>query len=290
MRKRSLLASFLIVLLVAVLAMFAFNAAMAKDNPPGCQNPVPGSPGFKNPNCDSDGDGINNKDDNCPVDFNPGQEDSDGDGIGDACDEPPPTDTDGDGVPDATDNCPTVANPGQADADGDGVGDACEPDTDGDGIIDDNDNCPTVSNPAQTDTDGDGVGDACDEAPPTDTDGDGIPDATDNCPTVANPTQEDSDGDGVGDACETAAAQNCTADAGDEGLTGSGTIAWQAWDAGLQISPLTENPKRNGVVSGPLGDAFQPPDGPLATLEVVGDELACLVDFLIEEGALPIDP
>lgn len=36
------------------------------------------------------------------------------------------TDTDGDGVPDDVDNCPAVSNPGQEDADGNGVGDACE--------------------------------------------------------------------------------------------------------------------------------------------------------------------
>jgi Thrombospondin type 3 repeat len=36
-------------------------------------------------------------------------------------------DTDGDGVCDKVDNCVLVANAGQADSDGDGVGDACEP-------------------------------------------------------------------------------------------------------------------------------------------------------------------
>ena len=35
-------------------------------------------------------------------------------------------DTDGDGIDDRVDNCPTVPNPDQQDTDGDGVGDACE--------------------------------------------------------------------------------------------------------------------------------------------------------------------
>lgn len=37
-----------------------------------------------------------------------------------------PADTDSDGIADIMDNCPTVANPDQTDSDGDGVGDACE--------------------------------------------------------------------------------------------------------------------------------------------------------------------
>ncbi len=35
---------------------------------------------------DQDGDGVSNITDNCPLDYNPNQEDSDGNGIGDACD------------------------------------------------------------------------------------------------------------------------------------------------------------------------------------------------------------
>ncbi len=72
---------------------------------------------------DRDGDNVADSLDNCPDTANTDQLDSDGDGIGDACDT---NDVDGDGVPDASDNCPMVANPDQADADGNGVGDACD--------------------------------------------------------------------------------------------------------------------------------------------------------------------
>lgn len=58
---------------------------------------------------DIDGDGIFNRNDNCPRISNPYQEDLDGDHIGDACD-----------------NCIEVHNPSQKDEDGDGIGDVCE--------------------------------------------------------------------------------------------------------------------------------------------------------------------
>lgn len=79
-----------------------------------------------------------------------------------------PGDTDGDGIPDKDDNCPNIPNQDQVDANGNRVGDRCEQfidDKDDDGIADLQDNCPDVPNPDQRNTDQDFLGDACDPTP-----------------------------------------------------------------------------------------------------------------------------
>ncbi|MBU0983883.1 MAG: thrombospondin type 3 repeat-containing protein [candidate division Zixibacteria bacterium] len=184
------------------------------------------------PTNDGDGDGLCAPDDNCPWVYNEDQADTDGDGIGDACQEYCDThrygDVNTDGVIDELDvslliayiNCEApLSDRGPADVNLDGtidwrdVYDIQDPefilpegcaypyprgDGDHDGYADACDNCPNVANGDQADGDEDGIGDLCD-----------------NCSAVWNPDQTDTDMDGVGDSC------CCTGDRGDIALLGN---------------------------------------------------------------------
>ncbi len=186
----------------------------------GCGNPEPGnnSGGGAAPQADTDGDSVPDSTDNCPGTFNPDQADSNGNGVGDACEAAgfvaPDFDRDGDVDQEDFGHLQAcVSGDGQPalsgclgmdlDLDGDVDGDdmvlfyrcfsgrdvpadpSCE-DADLDGIRDVLDNCPDAPNPNQIDSDGDGVGDVCD-----------------NCPNAHNPTQSDCDHNGIGNACQT---------------------------------------------------------------------------------------
>ncbi|ATA89036.1 cell envelope biogenesis protein OmpA [Capnocytophaga stomatis] len=159
----------------------AFNSAFQKDqkNHDFFQHSV--GVAIKFGGKDTDGDGVFDKDDECPEvaglkEFN-GCPDTDGDGIADKNDACPEEaglkefngcpDTDGDGIADKDDACPEVAGPKELNG--------C-PDTDGDGVADKDDKCPEVAGPKEN------AG-----CPWPDTDKDGVLDKDDECPEVAGP-------------------------------------------------------------------------------------------------------
>lgn len=140
---------------------------------------------------DKDGDGIADKDDDCPKDFGTaatkGCPDKDGDGVADKDDKCPDVkglagnngcpakDTDDDGVADADDKCPnekgSILNGGCPEAP---VVVIKGGDKDGDGIKDEDDDCPDAKGLLRYK--------GC---PIPDTDGDGLNDEIDKCKDVA---------------------------------------------------------------------------------------------------------
>lgn len=156
---------------------------------------------YKNSKNITDGDGLKHWQHSAGVRIGFGGTDTDGDGIYDKNDECPEIsgleefngcpDSDGDGIPDKEDDCPNTA--GSAEFNG------C-PDTDGDGVIDKNDDCPDTAGleglNGCPDADGDGIKDSMDDCPEEkgpqandgcpwpDSDGDGVLDKDDQCPDV----------------------------------------------------------------------------------------------------------
>lgn len=170
---------------------------------------------------DSDGDGVCDETDPCPLDA---PDDSDGDGkcnSTDPCPEDAPDDSDGDGKCNGTDPCPQDA---LDDYDGDGACDSDDPcpvdkpnDSDGDGVCDTADACP--GHVDADDADSDGIPDACDACPsdPTgDSDGDGVCNGVDQC-ALGNDA-DDSDGDLIPNACDLCPVSDKTGDGDGSGF------------------------------------------------------------------------
>ena len=209
--------------------------------------PSDNCPSLANPGQeDADHDGRGDACDNCPAASNPGQEDADGDAFGDVCDACPNAyvnDADFDGVCEDVDNCQGLPNPDQANPDGDAYGSAC-------------DNCPDAANPGQSDTDFDSLGDACDLCPldpHNDADHDTVCGNADNCLAMPNPDQANSDADPLGDACDNCPLKT-NADQRDNNGDGVGDVC-----ESRSRRPFPDEYRKVGT--GPLGLAAGDVDG-----------------------------
>lgn len=190
-------------------------------------------------NTDSDLDNVSDVNDNCPLNFNPTQDDFDGDTLGDACD----ADMDGDAHPDVSDACigPAInwdSTDWVLDSDQDGCRDSDEDsDDDADGVDDVDDLCndaTTLRNWTSNDAndyDDDGCHDTIED---DDDDGDGVDDINDDCafaPSERNWTSSpatDHDGDGCKDGTEEDEDSDNDGILDSADLCATGVIGWQS--------------------------------------------------------------
>ena len=174
---------------------------------------------------DCDGDGVDDKEDNCPLDPTPVRTDTDDDGIGDACD----TDDDNDGINDvdadgnqldickkpfpnnnplsiskAQQTCskrtlPQLFNKNTGDCFDKSLATTMNSCENAGGTWKSNAcEVTAITDEMINDYDGDG----CHNDEDDDDDGDEVLDTNDNCPLVPTPVRTDTDGDNIGDACD----------------------------------------------------------------------------------------
>ena len=221
--------------------------------------------------------------------------DTDGDGIDDCQDDeplsPPPPDTDGDGVSDNLDAFPNN-DAAAVDSDGDSMPDAwlpgnpygCTPnaatcngltldtDSDNDGVADTTDNCPLIANADQKDYNSNGQGDACDPMPMPSVDGLVTKDKTGTVVAFAG----DFDGDGYGDFVVGTPGHDVPASPPLKAISSAGKVEIISGATELPIFPLTGSVAKDGFGTAVAGNADVNGDG-IADV-VVGAPLADDVD------------
>lgn len=207
---------------------------------------------------DDDGDGIRNRNDDCPDEAEDFDDFADDDGC------PEDQDTDGDGIPDSEDECKDEKEDDDDFEDDDGCP---EDDNDKDGIDDDNDRCPLVAEDVDDFQDTDGCVDP-------DNDGDGIDDGEDKCPADPEIVNGFEDADGCPDELP-AVVKNFSGEikgirflhgsakirrSSNTVLNGAAAVFLEFGDLRLEVQGHTDNsgtPERNAELSQQRADSVK---------------------------------
>ena len=194
-------------------------------------------------------------------------------------------DNDGDGAVDLNDaGCRDKADRSEKFGCEDGI------DNDGDGTIDypADAGCTSATDDSES---GEPAAESCSDG--VDNDRDGLTDAEDpDCDEPPLPAAcndgADNDGDGLidypadpgcssaedTDETDAAAADPCTTEAQDPGITGMDTLAQQLYDGGLNALPVVEDPDANGTLSSQIYSG-----GNGTPVEVLTDEVSCALSL-----------
>ena len=204
----------------------------------------------------------------------------------------------------------------QRDSDGDGLGDACDGDCPGLTVVHICSNAPATSCASSTDCPAGGTCQTAVRHTPSstacspvddDADADGVPDSVDDCPGIANPAiipgtfrQLDSDRDGLGDACDPAGSEDDDFDGiPDDLVSFAGSVACQKLPLGnlsvLQVSyrdidgdhDLFPDPGETGLVQVRLENNGAALTGASFVLSSTDPNVTCITFPRITVGSVP---